>query len=152
MENCMNISRRQVLALSISASVAAIAGMPAFASADEAKALIDAFTGGNAVQEARITLTLPDVAENGNTVPVTVSVESAMDGDDLVDSILIVADGNPQPDVATFHFSPLSASAFATTRIRLAQSQTLTAVARMKDGTFYTHSAQVSVTVGGCTG
>lgn len=148
----MVISRRQILMLSVGASVAAITGLPTYASADEANALIDAFTGGAEVQQGKLTLILPDVAENGNTVPLTVSVESAMEGDDLVESILVVADGNPRPDVATFHFSALSAAATATTRVRLAQSQTLTAVARMKDGTFHGQSTAVTVTVGGCTG
>lgn len=148
----MTITRRQILVLSLAASAATIAGLPAYASEDEAQTLIEAFTGGVKPQQGRISLTLPEVAENGNTVPLSFAVESAMDGDDLVESVLIVADGNPRPDVATFHFSALSASAAATTRIRLAQSQTLTAVAKMKDGSFFIDSADVSVTVGGCTG
>lgn len=148
----MDITRRQLLVVSLGTTAAALAGLPVHASVDEARVLLDAFTGGVSPVQGGITLTLPEVAENGNTVPLSFNVESAMDGDDLVESVLVVADGNPRPDVATFHFTALSAAAAATTRIRLAQSQTLTALARMKDGSFRIASANVSVTVGGCTG
>ena len=148
----MTVSRRQFVVMSLGATAVAAAGLPAHASSDEAKALIDAFTGGLEPQAGHITLTLPEVAENGNTVPVSIAVDSAMEGDDFVESVLIVADGNPRPDVAKFHFSALSAAAAASTRIRLAQSQTLTAVAKMKDGSFHSDSREVTVTVGGCTG
>lgn len=148
----MTMTRRQVLVLSLGASAAALAGLPAHASAEEAEALVSAFTGGVDPQAGGIVLTVPEVAENGNTVPISFEVESAMEGDDRVESVLIVADGNPRPEVATFHFSELSAAAAASTRIRLAQSQTLTVVAKMADGTFLLDRREITVTVGGCTG
>ena len=91
-------------------------------------------------------------AENGNTVPVSVNVESAMEGDDLVESIIIFADGNPSPAVATFHFTEMSGEALATTRMRLAKTQNVIAVAKMKDGSVFMDKKQVKVTIGGCGG
>lgn len=149
----MTITRRQTLALPAGAAAVLLAGrLPAAAAADEARALLMEFTGGIVPQPGRIALSAPDIAENGNAVQISFSVDSAMAGDDRVESVLIVADGNPRPGVARFHFSQMSAAAAATTRIRLAQSQTLTAVARMSDGSFFADSRQVTVTVGGCTG
>mgnify|MGYP003716885267 CR=1 FL=1 len=113
---------------------------------------IAAFTGGAEMADTGITLTAPEIAENGNTVPVSVSVESAMEGDDLVESVMIVADGNPNPAVATFHFTPMSGEAAATSRMRLAQTQNVIAVARMKDGSVFMDKKLVKVTIGGCGG
>ena len=110
------------------------------------------FTGGKTPETGKITLTAPEIAENGNTVPVSVSVESAMEGDDLVESVMIVADGNPNPAVATFHFTPMSGEAAATSRMRLAQTQNVIAVARMKDGSVFMDKKLVKVTIGGCGG
>jgi sulfur-oxidizing protein SoxY len=151
----MDISRRQVLKLSASAAVlfaaSGYAGL-AHASAEEAAALISEFTNGTEPSAGRITLTLPETAENGNSVALSVQVESAMEGDDLVESVIIVADGNPRPHVAQFHFTELSGIAAATTRIRLAQSQSITAIAKMRDGSLYIDRREVQVLVGGCTG
>jgi sulfur-oxidizing protein SoxY len=148
----MTMTRRQALVVTLGISAAAMARMPAYASTEEAEAVVSAFTGGAEPQAGRIVLTVPDVADNGNAVPVSFEVESTMEDDDLVESVIIVADGNPRPEVATFHFTGLSAAAAATTRIRLAQSQTLTAVAKMADGSFIVDRRDISVTVGGCTG
>ena len=97
-------------------------------------------------------LDLPEIAENGNTVPMTVSVESPMTEQSYVSDVLIVADGNPRGGIATFHFSPASGVAEANTRIRLAETQNVIAVAKMNDGSFFTASKQVKVTIGGCGG
>lgn len=151
----MTITRRHMLALSAGAAAAfGVGGAAGFAhaSAGEAQALLDEFTGSVAPASGRIALTAPDVAENGNAVPISFSVDSAMDGEDRVETVLIVADGNPRPHVARFHFTELSGAAAATTRIRLARSQTVTAVAKMADGSFFLDSRKIQVTVGGCTG
>ena len=92
-----------------------------------------------------LTLTAPEIAENGNTVPVEVAADGAS-------AILLLAAGNPNPGVATFHFGPLSAASSASTRIRLAQTQDLVAVAKMADGSFAQASRSVKVTIGGCGG
>ena len=151
----MKLTRRNVLGLTAGAAAFAVAGVrvtPALASAEDAEKSIMEFTGGVAPGEGKITLTAPEIAENGNTVPISVNVESAMEGDDLVDSIIIFADGNPSPAVATFHFTEMSGAALATTRMRLAKTQNVIAVAKMKDGSVFMDKKQVKVTIGGCGG
>lgn len=109
-------------------------------------------SGGKEPQSGKITLTAPEIAENGNTVPISVEVESAMEGDDMVDQVLILADGNPSADVATFAFTAMSGKAAATTRMRLAKTQNVIAVAKMADGSVYMDRKEVKVTIGGCGG
>ena len=82
-------------------------------------------------------LDLPEIAENGNTVPMTVTVESPMTEQSYVKEVLVVGDGNPRGGMATFHFTPASGVAEANTRIRLAATQTVTAIARMNDGSLF---------------
>ena len=140
----MDLTRRKVLAIGSGAlAFAGLTGLPAFASAtDEA---IAAFAGGAEVGEGAITLTAPEIAENGNTVPIGVDAPGAV-------AVAILADGNPLPDVATFKFGPMSAARSATTRIRLAKTQNVIAIAQMEDGTFQMAKAEVKVTIGGCGG
>ena len=125
----------------------ALAALPriAFASTDKVQAAIMAFTGGATPAEGGVTLTTPEIAENGNTVPVEVAAEGASD-------ILLLAAGNPSPGVATFHVGPLAGAHSASTRIRLATTQDVIAVARMADGSYGMASATVKVTIGGCGG
>jgi len=151
----MQLTRRKVLGLTAGVAAFAITGAritPALASAEEAEKMVMDFAGGAMPAEGKITLTAPEIAENGNTVPVSISVDSAMEGDDLVESVIIFADGNPSPAVATFHFTEMSGEALATTRMRLAKTQNVIAVAKMKDGSFYMDKKQVKVTIGGCGG
>jgi sulfur-oxidizing protein SoxY len=147
----IGLNRRQVLAASAGALSAAAFGVaPAYA--NNAQDLLKAFTGGKQPVEGKVKLDLPEIAENGNTVPMTVSVESPMTAQSYVSDVLIVADGNPNAGVATFHFSPTSGIAEANTRIRLAETQNVTAVAKMNDGSFFSVTKQVKVTIGGCGG
>jgi sulfur-oxidizing protein SoxY len=145
------LNRRQVLAAGAGALTAATSIAPAYA-ANDAADLIKTFTGGKAVTEGKVKLDLPEIAENGNTVPMTVSVESAMTDQAYCSDVLVVADGNPRGGVVTFHFSPASGVAEANTRIRLAETQSIRAVAKMNDGSFYMAVKQVKVTIGGCGG
>lgn len=150
------MSRRQALLAGVGA-LAAVGGLtgaaaPVRAAAEDAQAAIDAFTGGAEPTMARVMLDVPEIAENGNTVPMNVSVESPMTEDDYVTEVLIVADGNPRPGVATFHFSPMSGVAQANTRIRLAGTQNVVAVAKMSDGSVFMDRKEVKVTIGGCGG
>ena len=124
----------------------------AAAAPEDAQKLISEFAGGKDPQTGKITLTAPEIAENGNTVPVSVEVDSAMADGDMVDSVLIIADGNPRPEVATFHFTALSGAAAATTRMRLAKTQNVIALAKMADGSVYMDKKEVKVTIGGCGG
>ena len=145
-------SRRQVLAGSAGALAIATLGITPAQAANNAQDLIKAFTGGKQATEGKVKLDLPEIAENGNTVPMTVTVESPMTAQSHVTEVLVLADGNPNAGVATFHFSPASGVAEANTRIRLAASQNIIAVAKMNDGSFVTASKQVKVTIGGCGG
>jgi sulfur-oxidizing protein SoxY len=150
----LGYSRRRVLTLG--AGALAVVGLgptigPAHA-ANDAQDLIKTFTGGKQATEGKVRLDVPEIAENGNTVPMTVTVESPMTEASHVTDVLIVADENPRGGVATFHFSPASGVAEANTRIRLAATQNITAIARMNDGSFFMTSKQVKVTIGGCGG
>jgi sulfur-oxidizing protein SoxY len=139
----MELTRRGLIALG--AGAAAIAMMPALPAHAAVEDAIQAFTGGAAVGEGGITLTTPEIAENGNTVPVSVSAPGAV-------SIILLASGNPNPDVGTFNFGPLAASQTASTRIRLASTQDVIAIAKMADGSFVQARNEVKVTIGGCGG
>jgi sulfur-oxidizing protein SoxY len=146
------LSRRQALAFGAGAVSTAVLGVSSALAANDAEEAIKKFTGGKPPADGRVTLDLPEIAENGNTVPMTVMVESPMTEQSHVTDVLVVADGNPRSGVATFHFTPASGVAEANVRIRLASTQNVTAVARMNDGSFFKASKQVKVTIGGCGG
>ena len=148
------ITRREALAFGAGAAAIAIlrdAG-PALATPQEAAAEIAKFTGGKAAEKGKITIDLPEIAENGNTVPLGVTVDSPMTADDYVSEILVVAEGNPRPGIATFHLTPMSGRAEAATRIRLGTTQNIVVVAKTSKGQFFTDQKQVKVTIGGCGG
>ena len=150
----MKLSRRQVLAYTATA-VAGLAAMripPAHATAEDAMAKITEFTGGVEPATGKLVLTAPEIAENGNTVPVSVFVESPMTEEDYVESVTLLAEGNPNPDVITFHFTPMSGTATATTRMRLAKTQKVVALAKTSTGAVYMDKKEVKVTIGGCGG
>ena len=138
----MKFTRRDALALGLGATAASFLPLRAMASADE---VISAFTGGAEVGSGGVTLTAPEIAENGNTVPVAADAPGA-------EAILIVATGNPTPAVATVNFGPLAGAQSIATRIRLAGTQDVLAIARMPDGSFVQASQNVKVTIGGCGG
>ncbi len=141
----MDLTRRDVCAMGAGAAAVAALGLPAFAATDEVATAIDEFTGGAEACEGGVSLNAPEIAENGNTVPVEVSAEGAK-------RVMVLAAGNPRPGVVTFKFGPLAGSQTASTRIRLAQTQDLIAVAEMADGSFARTTRQVKVTIGGCGG
>ena len=147
-----SFSRRQILAVGAGAAASAALGIVPARAANNAQDLIKAFTGGKQATEGKVKLDLPEIAENGNTVPMTVTVESPMSEQSHVTEVLVLADGNPNAGVATFHFSPASGVAEANTRIRLATTQNIIAIARMNDGSFAMATKQVKVTIGGCGG
>jgi len=138
----MNITRRNALALGLGGLAVAALPMPARAAVEDAVA---AFTGGAATGTGGITLTAPEIAENGNTVPVAVDAPGAV-------SIIVLASGNPEPEVVTFTFGPAAGSQMASTRIRLAKTQDVIAIAKMPDGSFVQAQSTVKVTIGGCGG
>jgi sulfur-oxidizing protein SoxY len=102
--------------------------------------------------DGRILLTLPEIAENGNTVPFEFAVQSPMSDTDFVKAVHVFAPGNPQPEVASFLFSPASGKAAVTSRMRLAKTQDIVALAEMSDGKVFMTKRTVKVTIGGCGG
>lgn len=137
------LTRRDTMALGLGAAAVTIMPNVVFASAvDDA---ITAFTGGAAVAEGGVTITAPEIAENGNTVPIEVEAAGAT-------AILLLAAGNPTPGVATFKFGESAGSSRAATRIRLGGTQDVIAVAQMADGSFAKSAVEVKVTIGGCGG
>ncbi len=149
-----SLNRRQVLGAGAGVFATAALGLsatPAQAANDLAE-MIAKFTGGKQPVEGKVKLDLPEIAENGNTVPMTVSVDSPMTAQSHVTEVLVIGDGNPRAGMATFHFTPASGVAEANTRVRLATTQNITAIAKMNDGSFFTVSKQVKVTIGGCGG
>lgn len=150
------ISRRQVF-FSIGGVAAAGVGMTlmpglAKASADDVQKAIAKLIGDAAPQDGGVSLDLPEIAENGNTVPVGFSVDSPMTANSYVKAVHLMADGNPAPEVISFTFTPQSGRAEASTRMRLAQTQNVIAFAEMSDGSVYRAAQSVKVTIGGCGG
>ncbi len=123
----------------------------AVATPEEAQKLI-ATLGAQTPQVGKVTLGVPEIAENGANVPVTIAVESPMTADNYVKTILLVADGNPNPGVIRFELSPANGRASVECRIRLAQTENVIAVAQMNDGSLWSATRHVKVTIGGCGG
>jgi sulfur-oxidizing protein SoxY len=148
------LNRRAALALGAGGAALTLAGWnsAAFATPKDAANEIAKFTGGKAVENGKISIELPEIAENGNTVPLAISVDAPMTADNYVSEVLVVAEGNPRPGIATFQFSPMSGKAEASTRIRLAATQNIIVVAKTSGGQFFTAQKAVKVTIGGCGG
>ena len=142
------MDRRQLIFAGV--ALCGVASRPAVAAAAELEAAVRDFTGGAAPRDGRVRLDVAPLVENGNTVPLTVSADSPMTEADHVSAIAVFNARNPQRDVAIFHFTPRSGRATVSTRIRLATSQTLVAVARMSDGSYWTTQTSVIVTLAGC--
>jgi sulfur-oxidizing protein SoxY len=107
-------------------------------------------TGGAPVSRGRVKLDLPPLIDNGNTVPLSVSVESPMTGADHVRAIHVFTEKNPQPNVLSAHLGPRAGRASLVTRVRIADTQTVTAIAQLSDGTFWSDSVHVVVTLSAC--
>ncbi len=102
--------------------------------------------------EGKLFIDLPEIAENGNTVPFTITVDSPMTGAEHVKSVHIYSTGNPQALISTFHFTPASGRAMVAGRLRLARTQDIVTIASLSDGRFLMGRRQVKVTIGGCGG
>lgn len=138
--------RREVMG----AGLLCLALRPAWATPESLQAAVQAFSGGAALRRGRVLLTIAELVENGNAVPVAVSVASPMSERDHVRRIALFTEHNPQSDVAVFHLGPHNGRAQVATRMRLATSQTVLAVAEMSDGSFWQHSVDVLVTLAAC--
>ena len=142
-------SRRRLLK-----SGAGLAGValvrPARATPDAMEAAVRDFVGEADIRPGRVTLDVAPLVENGNSVPLTVSVDSPMTPTEFVRAIALFNEKNPQPHVAVSHLGPRSGRAFVATRIRLATSQRVLAVAELSDGSFWSDTADVIVTLAAC--
>ncbi len=151
-----NVTRREVL-MAVGGGGLVVAGMalvPRAALADAAAvdAAIMERIGSAKPITGRISIELPQIAENGNTVPLSIEVASPMTEADYVKAVHVFAEKNPLPNVASFHFTPRSGKARVSTRMRLLKTQNVVAVAQMSDGSTYMAKTQVKVTIGGCGG
>lgn len=144
------LRRRVVLALPGALASIASAPRPAGASPGALAAAIRDFAGDAPIGTGRVRLDVPPLVENGNAVPLTVAVESPMTPDDHVRRIAVFNERNPQPRAATVSFGPRAGRAALSTRIRLATSQRLVAIAETSDGGFWSDSAQIVVTLAAC--
>jgi len=118
---------------------------------EDAALAIQKITGGAKIENQRVTLVIPPLVENGNLVVLKVSVSSPMTANDYVKVIHVIAEGNPLPNIFTAYLTPRSGSANITTRVRLADSQRVWAIAQMSDGSFYQGYAETLVTLSACT-
>ncbi|HZB39178.1 MAG TPA: SoxY-related AACIE arm protein [Beijerinckiaceae bacterium] len=114
------------------------------------KEAIAEVTGLAEIKRGRVKLDIPPLVENGNTVPCTVSVESPMTAEDHVKAIHVFSEKNPQPNVISVHLGPRAGRAVVSTRIRLADTQTVMAIAEMSDGSFWSDRLDVLITLGAC--
>lgn len=114
------------------------------------EAAIRAFARDAEITSGRIKFEIPPLVENGNAVGVTVTVDSPMTDADHVKRIALINEKNPQPDIAVFHLGPRAGQARVSTRIRLATSQTVVAIAELSDGSFWSSEAKVFVTLAAC--
>lgn len=117
----------------------------------EAAQAIKKIVGASKIRSGRVTLDIPPLVENGNLVEMRVSIASPMTPSDHVRAIHIIAEGNPLPNIVSFYLNSRSGRAVVTTRIRLADSQRVWAIAQMSDGEFWQGYAETLVTLAACT-
>ena len=141
------VTRREVL---LAAGTVMLAVRPAEATPQAMREAIRKIVGNATVTPGRMQLGIAPLSENGNTVPCTVTVETAMTAQDHVKAIHLFNEKNPQPNVISMQLGQRAGKASVSTRIRLSETQTVTAIAQMSDGSFRSHSANVIVTQGAC--
>ena len=162
MRRSNNSSRRQFLGLAsglgLAGSAAVIGAVPIVtlrpseATPAMMASAIRNVVGAAVMQTGRVKIDVPPLVENGNTVPMTVSVTSPMTAEDHVKSIHVFNEKNPQPNIGNFYLGPRAGRGQISTRIRLADSQKIVAIAQLSDGSFWSASADVIVTLAACTG
>jgi sulfur-oxidizing protein SoxY len=145
----MTTTRRQMLCLA--GAVTVLPTPVVHASPDSARQALQSILGNAKAQTGRVTIDLPPLVENGNAVVVQVSVSSPMTAQDHVKAIHLVAEGNPLPNIMTAYFYPENGRAAFTSRIRLAESQRVWAIAQMSDGSYWQGHADTLVTLSACT-
>jgi sulfur-oxidizing protein SoxY len=146
-EEKSDVTRRAAM---IGALAATLGSERARAAPEQMRAAIRNVVGTAPVKNGRVQLDVPPVVENGNTVPLVVAVDSPMTAADYVKAIHVFNEKNPQPSLISVHLGPRAGKAKISTRVRLADSQTVTAIAEMSDGTFCSATADVVVTLAAC--
>jgi sulfur-oxidizing protein SoxY len=148
-------SRRQFLGLAGGAAVLGATPIVTMRPVEATPAMLATairnVVGEAAVRVGKVKLDVPPLVENGNTVPMTVSVQNPMTPDDYVKSIHVFNEKNPQPNVGNFYLGPHAGRAQVSTRIRLADSQKVVAIARLSDDSFWSATVDVVVTLAACT-
>jgi len=151
----MPTTRRQFLNLAGSVTVAGTLPIVTLRPLEATPAMLSAairnIVGEAPVRAGKVKLDIPPLVENGNTVPMTVSVASPMTANDYVKSIHVFNEKNPQPNIGNFHLGPSSGRAQVSTRIRLADTQKVVAIARLSDDTFWQVTTEIVVTLAACT-
>jgi sulfur-oxidizing protein SoxY len=151
----LNTTRRDFLGLAGGAAVAGAVPIVTLRPLEATPAMLTSairnVVGEAQVQTGKVKIDIPPLVENGNTVPMTVSVTSPMTETDYVKSIHVFNEKNPQPNIGNFYIGPWAGRAQIATRIRLADSQKVVAIARMSDDSFWSISADVIVTLAACT-
>lgn len=145
-------TRRSLLLAASACGGLALVARPAQAAElpEELATMVKAFAQGAPVREGRVTVEIAELVDNGNAVPIAVAAASPMTAADHVTAIAVFNERNPQREVATFRLGPRAGRARVSTRIRLATSQKLVAVARMSDGSCWTKTVDVIVTLAAC--
>jgi sulfur-oxidizing protein SoxY len=148
----MDTPRRRHFLLVLS-GLAALVSLPArrtHAAIESLAPLVNKITGGAPLREGRVKLEIPRLADNGHSVPLRITVDSAMTPADHVRAITLLSEKNPRPVMATFHLGPKAGRAELATRVRLSTSQRVLAVVELSDGTYWSGSAEVEVTESAC--
>jgi sulfur-oxidizing protein SoxY len=146
----LRITRRDALILGGLAAAGAASPTPSLAVPGQMEAAIRKVIGDAEVQKGKVTLDLPPLVENGNSVPTTVTVASPMTAENRVKAIHVFNEKNPQANVISVQFGPRAGKAEIATRIRLADTQKLTAIAELSDGTYWSDTQEVVVTLAAC--
>ena len=147
-----NLSRRLYLfALGILGLSSSLTSLPVLAKKPEAMEAIAKIVGSNTPRDGRVKLVIPPLVESGNLVVLKVAIQSPMTNVDYVKVIHIISEANPSPNIFTAYFTPRSGRAELTTRVRLADSQRVWAIAQMSDGSYWQGYADTLVTLSACT-
>ena len=150
--NTIKLSRRMYLsALGLLGLSAWMAPGSTVAKKPEAMEAIEKIIGANSVRDGRVNLVIPPLVESGNLVVIKLSIESPMTANNYVKAVHVISEANPFPNIFTAYFTPRSGRAELTTRVRLADSQRVWAIAQMSDGSFWRGYADTLVTLSACT-
>lgn len=152
MHQMVRMDRRQALKAAGAGVLAVGFASAAHATPEQTAEKVSALGGNQMAGSGKVMIDLPEIAENGATVPITVTVDSPMTDADHVKQIHVFAEGNPSPEVISFNLGPANGKAEVGTRMRLGKTQNVVVAAVMNDGSVHSNKKEVKVTIGGCGG